>query len=183
MFPLTQKDSNVSQPSIKEELDSGTIIASKEPSRCRVTGAINSKYADLLVAQAYNAFHHNRCGGKFDNAFYSEATVEALAALNPKDEIEGMLCVRLITLHNESMRRLSAQAGDGSEDNTLYTTNLNISWATKLMRLYNETLEALMRYRRKGEQKVTVQHVNVGEGGQAIVNGQVNQGGGGHDKK
>jgi len=35
-------------------------------------------------------------------------------------------------------------------------------------------MEALRRYRTGGEQKVTVQHVNVGEGGQAIV-GNVTQ--------
>jgi hypothetical protein len=35
-------------------------------------------------------------------------------------------------------------------------------------------LEALKRYRAGGEQKVTVQHVSVGEGGQAIV-GHVTQ--------
>ncbi len=35
-------------------------------------------------------------------------------------------------------------------------------------------LEALKRYRTGGEQKVTVQHVTVGEGGQAIV-GNINQ--------
>jgi hypothetical protein len=35
-------------------------------------------------------------------------------------------------------------------------------------------MEALKRYRTGGEQKVTVQHVSVGEGGQAIV-GNVTQ--------
>jgi hypothetical protein len=35
-------------------------------------------------------------------------------------------------------------------------------------------MEALKRYRTGGEQKVTVQHVSVNEGGQAIV-GNVNQ--------
>jgi hypothetical protein len=39
-------------------------------------------------------------------------------------------------------------------------------------------MEALKRYRTGGEQKVTVQHVSVNEGGQAIV-GNVNQAAGG----
>jgi hypothetical protein len=51
--------------------------------------------------------------------------------------------------------------------------DLNINRATKLMRLYNETLDCLNRHRRKGEQKVTVQHVNVNNGGQAVI-GDVN---------
>ncbi len=63
--------------------------------------------------------------------------------------------------------------------------DLNINRATKLMRLHNETVEALSKYRRKGEQKVTVIHknqqVNV-NGGQAIVN-EFNPGSGDQDKK
>ncbi len=44
-----------------------------------------------------------------------------------------------------------------------------INRSTKLTRLYNETVDTLSRYRRKGEQKVVVQHVNVNQGGQAMV--------------
>ena len=44
----------------------------------------------------------------------------------------------------------------------------------KLLRTYTAQMEALKRYRTGGEQKVTVQHVTVGEGGQAIV-GNVTQ--------
>jgi len=46
----------------------------------------------------------------------------------------------------------------------------------KLARTYATQMEALKRYRTGGEQKVTVQHVSVREGGQAIV-GNVTQAG------
>jgi hypothetical protein len=39
----------------------------------------------------------------------------------------------------------------------------------KLARTFTTQVEALKRYRTGGEQRVTVQHVNVSEGGQAIV--------------
>jgi hypothetical protein len=39
----------------------------------------------------------------------------------------------------------------------------------KLTRTFATQMEALKRYRTGGEQKVTVQHVSVSEGGQAIV--------------
>jgi hypothetical protein len=45
----------------------------------------------------------------------------------------------------------------------------------KLARTFTAQLEALKRYRTGGEQKVTVQHVSVSDGGQAIV-GNVAQG-------
>ena len=45
--------------------------------------------------------------------------------------------------------------------------------ATKMLRTYTTQLEALAKLRRGGAQKVTVEHVHVYEGGQAIV-GNVN---------
>lgn len=53
--------------------------------------------------------------------------------------------------------------------------------AVKLLRLHNETIEALSKYRRGGDQKVTVthQHVNLESGAQAVVAGNLQVGGGG----
>ncbi len=51
----------------------------------------------------------------------------------------------------------------------------------KLARTFASQVEALKRYRTGGEQKVTVEHVTVNEGGQAIV-GNVSHGGRGSSK-
>lgn len=51
----------------------------------------------------------------------------------------------------------------------------------KLARTFTAQVEALKRYRTGGEQKVTVKHVTVNEGGQAIV-GNVETGGRGSSK-
>lgn len=53
--------------------------------------------------------------------------------------------------------------------------------AMKLFQLHNETVEALNKHRRGGEQRVVVQHLNVNEGGKAIVG--VLNGGGGQQQK
>ena len=45
----------------------------------------------------------------------------------------------------------------------------NLSQANKLSRTYGALLDALNRHRGKGQQKVTVEHVHVDSGGQAIV--------------
>lgn len=45
----------------------------------------------------------------------------------------------------------------------------NLNQANKLSRTHATLLEALNRHRGKGQQKVTVEHVHVHEGGQAIV--------------
>jgi hypothetical protein len=54
----------------------------------------------------------------------------------------------------------------------------NLNQANKLSRTYAVLLDALNRHRGKGQQKVTVEHVHVHAGGQAVV-GTVETPGGG----
>ena len=56
--------------------------------------------------------------------------------------------------------------------------SLNLSQANRLSRTYTTLLEALNRHRGKGQQKVTVEHVHVHAGGQAVVGTVETQGGG-----
>jgi hypothetical protein len=58
----------------------------------------------------------------------------------------------------------------------------NLTQANKLSRTYTTLLDALNRHRGKGQQKVTVEHVHVHSGGQAIV-GAVGTPGGGDSGK
>ena len=54
-------------------------------------------------------------------------------------------------------------------DQEVDAVDRHVNRLTKLMRTYTTQMEALNRYRTKGQQKITVQHVNVESGGQAIV--------------
>ena len=106
------------------------------------------------------------------------AAVDALIGIKPGDELEGMIAAQLVACHNASMEcyrraRLVEQTFEG------YRENLN--QANKLGRTYAVLLDALNRHRGKGQQKVTVEHVHVHEGGQAIV-GNVEGGGRVRDK-
>lgn len=151
-------------------------------------GSASGDCVDMLFSQTINAqfFDRNNADAAkngsaiIDAAKTSTATINTLVAMNPKDIIEGQLCSRLMVLHNQYMNFLCRVA---NPEQTEAGVDLNINRGTKLMRIYNETLEALNRHRRKGEQKVIVQHVNVGNGGKAIVAGSVDQGGGDHGKK
>jgi hypothetical protein len=91
--------------------------------------------------------------------------------IKPRDQLEAMLAAQMAGVHIASMNFLRHLAGSeflehrDSADRTL----------NKLMRTFVTQLEALKRYRTGSEQNVTVQQVNVSEGGQAIV-GNVTQG-------
>jgi hypothetical protein len=107
------------------------------------------------------------------------AAIAALAGIGPKDELEGMIAAQLVACHNASMecpRRAM------HPEQTFEGRRENLSQANKLSRTYATLLEALNRHRGKGQQKVTVEHVHVHEGGQAIV-GNVESPGGGFASK
>jgi hypothetical protein len=94
------------------------------------------------------------------------ATIAALIGIRPKDELEGMMAAQLVAAHNAAMecyRRamIGEQTFEGRRE--------NLAQANKLSRTYAALLEALNRHRGKGQQKVTVEHVHVHAGGQAVV--------------
>lgn len=94
------------------------------------------------------------------------ATVAGLAGIGPKDELEGMMAAQLIAAHNAAMecyRRamIGEQTFEGRRENLNQTNKLSRTWAAML--------DALNKHRGKGQQKVTVGHVHVHAGGQAVV--------------
>ena len=76
-----------------------------------------------------------------------------------------MLAVQMGAVHQATMmmaRRLNHVETIPQQDAAERALN-------KLARTYATQMEALKRYRTGGQQKVTVEHVTVNEGGQAIV--------------
>lgn len=110
----------------------------------------------------------------------------AVEAVRPENEIEGMLAVQMAATHRLAMECLQRAACAVTPEQMAANGNL----ATKMLRTYAAQIEALAKVRRGGSQKVTVEHVHVYEGGQAIV-GNVNtdglqsqqRGGGGDERK
>jgi len=90
-----------------------------------------------------------------------------------------MLAVQMIGVHNLAMETIKRAM---ITDQTFDGKQANVNQATKMLRTFTAQMEALKRYRTGGQQKVTVEHVHVNEGGQAIV-GTVNRGGGGSEEK
>jgi hypothetical protein len=89
------------------------------------------------------------------------------------------MATQLLAAHNATMecyRRaiLPEQTSEGRSQ--------NLNQANKLSRTYAVLLDALNRHRGKGQQKVTVEHVHVHSGGQAVV-GMVGAPGGGAPRK
>jgi hypothetical protein len=96
-----------------------------------------------------------------------------IKGIEPRDQVEAMLAAQMAAVHNATMtfaRQLAHVDNITQQDSAERAFN-------KLTRTFAAQVEALKRYRTGGEQKVTVQHVTVSDGGQAIV-GNVNHGSG-----
>ena len=94
--------------------------------------------------------------------------------IEPEDQIEAMLAAQMATVHMATMT--FAQRLNQVE--TIQQQDIAERAFNKLARTFATQVEALRRHRTGGEQKVTVEHVTVNEGGQAIV-GNVARGPGG----
>jgi hypothetical protein len=123
-----------------------------------------------LLHQVVNLTHKD---GEPDGYTINQMLAQ-IAAVEPRDGIEAMLATQMVTVHNAMMK--SARSLRGSD--TIPQQDSNGNLVNKLARTFATQVDALKRYRSKGEQKVVVEHVTVNEGGQAIV-GAVNTGGGG----
>jgi hypothetical protein len=128
-------------------------------------GSRSDHWNDTLGNQAlrtlWTAYSDERIKNRQINA-----TVAALAGIAPRDELEAMLAAQILGAHNAAMecyRRAMIK------EQTLEGHREALSQANKLSRTYTLLLDALNRHRGKGQQKVTVEHVHVHSGGQAIV--------------
>jgi hypothetical protein len=96
--------------------------------------------------------------------------LSVVKGIKPRDQIEAMLAFQMAATHAATMRFFR----DLADAQYLEHRDSAERTLNKLMRTFVTQMEALKRYRAAGEQIVTVQHVNVGDGGQAIV-GNVTQ--------
>lgn len=77
----------------------------------------------------------------------------ALHGINPRDELEGLLAVQMVSTHNLTMEFLRRAVLKGQ---TVGGIDSNITRATKLLQTFVAQMEALSRYRGKSKQKVVV---------------------------
>ena len=120
-------------------------------------------FLDVLLTQTVGS-HVLNLVPEDERGKYASAAGAALVGIQPKGELEGMLAAQLIACHNASMECYRRAA-----DSKLPARDYHLNQANKLSRTYSTLLETLNRHRGKGQQKVTVEHVHVHQGGQAIV--------------
>jgi hypothetical protein len=127
----------------------------------RAMGSADSAFHHELLLQVANA---SGSGPKPDEGALN-FTLAVIDGIGPRDQTEAMLAAQMAAVHMATMtfaRRLQHVENIPQQDSAERAFN-------KLTRTFAVQMETLKRYRTGGEQKVTVQHVTVNEGGQAIV--------------
>ncbi len=91
--------------------------------------------------------------------------------LDPQSPLESMLASQIVAV-NDSIGTLMRNAM--FEGQNILGREANVNLATKLQRTFLQQVDVYQKLKGKGQQTVTVKHVTVNEGGQAIV-GHVEQ--------
>ena len=127
----------------------------------KAVGTTDDDFLEGLVKQLVSVGSQ---GGNADESG-TNFMLAVVKGIEPRDQIEAMLAAQMAAVHNATMtfaRRLDHVDNIPQLDSAQTAFN-------KLARTFAAQVDALKRYRSGGEQKMTVQHVHVAEGGQAIV--------------
>jgi hypothetical protein len=169
----------MTKPRQPDENDPSPAVQLSGRKRTSWLGSKDTDFQMGLVKSAIGAMYHPGWLSEDDRDQAVKAAMAAMAGVAPADELEGMLAAQMVSTHNavmECLRRAmhSEQTFEGRE--------VNLKHAAKLMSLYLQQVAALDKHRGGGRQKITVEHVTVEAGGQAIV-GNVSHGSGPKPKR
>ena len=92
--------------------------------------------------------------------------IDLFDSIKPAEGIEAMLAAQMVGTHHAAMECLRRAMIPGQ---SFEGRNQSLIHAQRLMALYGQQMAALDKHRGKGQQKITVERVQVAAGGQAIV--------------
>ena len=138
------------------------LVAEVEKGLCEIAGVTTRPLANFLVDQVAKLQPWlSRDADRF------RAAMCLLGEIGPKNATEALLAVQMVGVHNAATFFLAQAVSEG---HTRDGADVHVLRATRLMRLFNEQLGAMAKLRgTAGQQRVTVEHVHVNAGGQAIV--------------
>jgi hypothetical protein len=126
-------------------------------------GTANAHFSGGLLHTLCTAASATK-GSRLDQDWFN-FMLSVITGIKPNDQLEAMLAAQMAAIHIAMMtftQRLGTVDNIPQQDSAERALN-------KLARTFTTQMETLRRYRTGGQQNVTVHHVSVSEGGQAIV--------------
>ena len=145
-----------------------------------VTGKMDAEgvgaCCELLKTQDLNTamtlIYSASAGFDLDRDAAMNRGLAGLAELKPSTHLEAMLCAQIVATNAAIAQAFHQLTGAKS----LEQRDSALNMVTRLQRIFLTQVELLEKLRGKGQQHVTVEHIHVNAGGQAIV-GNVAHGG------
>ena len=161
------------EPVIKKQPSSKFFPVESVEVTKEATGTESAFLQQRLLNQVFEALWLPDGVPEPERVIRLQSAIDVLQGIKPNGEIEGMLAAQMVGTHNAAMECLHRamipkQSYEGRDQ--------NLKHAAKLLSIFSRQIEVLDKHRGKGQQKVTVEYVNVESGGQAIV-GPVEAGG------
>ena len=163
---------------IKNGITHCELVLSKNGGMAKSTGCKGLDAGQAVITNGMKTVEGGVNGQNAIEVAYNEY-LAMMAEFKPQNIFEGMLASQMSITYIQALDCMR-MAANKKEYSKIFERLQN--QGIKLMRLYNYQLETLDKHRNKGRQKMTVEHVHVYKGGQAIV-GEVHQGGGATNEK
>jgi hypothetical protein len=132
----------------------------------RLNKALGTTSSDFVNASLFQIQSACRSPWGGISQLAMNAALAMIEAAAPKDEIEAALAVQMACAHTAAMAVLAKMdAAFGTEQRVAAFG----STAARLMRVYATHVEVLRRLRHGSQQVVPVEHVQINDGGQAVI--------------
>ena len=126
-------------------------------------GTSDLDFVDGIIGQLANA---GTQGPKADERGIN-FMLSIVKGVEPKDQVETMLATQMVAANDAALMFLRRATLDNQ---TFDGIEANVHRASRLMRIFNEQLEAMQKLKGKAsQQKVTVEHVHVHEGSDIVA--------------
>jgi hypothetical protein len=103
----------------------------------------------------------------------AESAVDAAQSAQAGNSLEKMLCHQMAAMHCAAMKVLASSLRDGLPPVEIARLS---NAAARMMQVYQSAFLVLQKIRTGGKQTLVVQHVQVKDGGQAVIAGNVESG-------
>ncbi|MEZ5782734.1 MAG: hypothetical protein R3D70_14145 [Rhizobiaceae bacterium] len=133
-------------------------------------GVTNSDFGGVILNNIVQIGNH----GKAISERGTNAALATIVEIAPRDGVETLLATQMAAVHAATIRMARLLA----HTETIPQQDSAERALNKLARTFAAQVDTLKRYRSKGEQRVYVERVNIGDGGQAIVGNVDTRGGG-----
>jgi hypothetical protein len=145
--------------------DGQTVTVASDETLMKLFGTKHPEQANAFLRHCLKVLKPSEASddhGGGDERFFMVSTV---ADIKPRDAVERMLAIQIAATHVATIRA----GGMLARADQLPQYEAHERAFNKLARTFTAQMEALRKHRNGGKQTVTVQHVNVADGGQAIV--------------